>query len=1375
MSQPESKTRRLVRWLRQSWHAPAVLAVILLLGFGLWLMPRRVEQIVPVDGTNLWDTTTAPPRRQIVWNSAQPIDTLLDSIDQSGQLFSGHFADAGATLYFNRSTADGAEIYWSQLSNGKWRPAQPIAELNTPADEIGPVVSADGQRLYFYSNRPGGYGGYDIYLSEHSENAWSSPRNLGSHINTSANELEPAIAPDGYALYFSSDRDDELDRTSKNDVGDIDAWSNTLRSESGATDFDLYVARRDSADADWQAATAIGSLNLDGSNEGAPAVAPNGAFLYFASNRPAREGETANLDLYRSRIVGVEFQKPENLGPSINSDSNETEPALSPEGFRLLFSSNRDGEERLYVSTAEEVVTQIAWDNSRLRSLGGIWWKAIGMTLTLAAIALAVLYFRGWIVEKATTAKFFFCSVVIHLLILLALMQWVLPRVIEEIVTKLHEADPSTQLFDDNQHQSHEDGKEAYEKIADLKSLEPTDPSDLIRQETESISVPQRTDNPVPTISVERARRLPSKDVLFVPPKKQVVAPQELTSQPMPVERRRSARLEPIEVVEVSQRPLEAVTKPTETPVEQRDSELNRQNTESALRPTNQRSELPPPLRRMTSPELSRIAPVEEIQLTDRKPDLTRAKRPISPIAVVEPDQEVPTPSSETTPVGEPLAAASTSLPRSVINPLARPKDLNVPLPRSLVKPNEIVVEAAETAEPSPAEAATGAETNSELVRSALRVPVVGVAVTELEPATLTANDSPAELMVEKADTAIDRVEPVAPKPGLGAVADLPRKASSQTAASQPIEVAVADIDRPVKPTDVDANPFFNRRQAAAGQQAVEVEEQIAFPTETKANAEESEQPVPDRAVELATLERVTSETPMPTRPDSDANSTRLPALAVTVSVVERSKPMADEEQSKPSALPSRLNRASERPQQNNRLVQAVTEAQAELASSERPNEQPLSGVEVALNRADVRIPMADTRTPKELTGPASRTTHRIVVGSLNEERYDAPPTFGQHVSRLSRRRAKATRVLMAEDNVGLRSLFTLRQGDTRKQYIELFGGTQESEVAVNRGLLWLVTHQNADGSWSLENFHANCKGKHATCPGAGKVRSNTAATGLALLPLLAAGHTHQEGQYKQAVADGLKWLTEHQKENGDLLGPGDAQHMYSHGIAAIALCEACGMTDDVELKKAAAKALDFIVKAQHAGSGGWRYTPNQSGDTSVVGWQMMALKSGEMAGIPVPQKTFDHTARWLKSVEANQPVGGQFGYNSRGASPAMTAEGLLCLQFMGAERNSPRMRAGADFLMNYLPKPDQKNTSYYWYYGTQVMYHMQGPYWDAWNEKLRDELVKSQLNSGQLAGTWHSRDNWENTGGRLYATSMKLLMLEVYYRHLPLYEQLED
>ena len=284
-----------------------------------------------------------------------------------------------------------------------------------------------------------------------------------------------------------------------------------------------------------------------------------------------------------------------------------------------------------------------------------------------------------------------------------------------------------------------------------------------------------------------------------------------------------------------------------------------------------------------------------------------------------------------------------------------------------------------------------------------------------------------------------------------------------------------------------------------------------------------------------------------------------------------------------------------------------------------------------------------------------------------------------------------------------------------------------------------------------------------------------TAGTGLGVLPFLAAGYTHNhDSKYKLVVDKAIKRLIEHQQESGELTSKGDAQRMYSHGIAAIALCEAYGMSQDETLKPHAQKALDFIVAAQHKATGGWRYNPNDAADTSVVGWQMMALKSGEMAGLSVPKACYDLVGKWLRKVGNKKGAGGVFGYQNTNPTPAMTAEGLLCLQFMGTERENPRIRAGADYVLRSLPKTKQPLTSYYWYYATQAMYHMQGSYWETWNAHTSELLISTQQMTGNNAGTWNPIDNWEKSGGRVYATSLKLLMLEVYYRHLPLYEELE-
>ena len=348
---------------------------------------------------------------------------------------------------------------------------------------------------------------------------------------------------------------------------------------------------------------------------------------------------------------------------------------------------------------------------------------------------------------------------------------------------------------------------------------------------------------------------------------------------------------------------------------------------------------------------------------------------------------------------------------------------------------------------------------------------------------------------------------------------------------------------------------------------------------------------------------------------------------------------------------------------------------------------------------------------------------------------------------------------------------FSMRRPDVRRDAAKNLGGNDASERAVERGLKWLARHQFADGHWSIHEL--NCTDHE--CQGHGSFQSNTAATGLALLAFLGAGYTHQSGEYQEAVRKGLAWLTSHQKKDGDLFtDKSEFVWLYSHGMAAIPLCEAYGMTHDPALKDPAQRALNFVVAAQHPDFGGWRYRPRFESDTSVSGWQLMALKSGEMAGLSVPKSAYDRVSKWLDSVESESSPG-RFKYHpSKPVTLAMTAEGLLMRQYLGAKRSDMALTAGANHLKARLPREAQQD-AYYWYYATQVMFHMQGEHWSEWNASLRDMLIRMQSKEVATEGSWAPDDaKWGKSGGRHYTTCLNLLMLEVYYRHLPLYIELD-
>lgn len=351
----------------------------------------------------------------------------------------------------------------------------------------------------------------------------------------------------------------------------------------------------------------------------------------------------------------------------------------------------------------------------------------------------------------------------------------------------------------------------------------------------------------------------------------------------------------------------------------------------------------------------------------------------------------------------------------------------------------------------------------------------------------------------------------------------------------------------------------------------------------------------------------------------------------------------------------------------------------------------------------------------------------------------------------------------------GISSALAARDPRIRVEMVKQEGGTTLTEAAVARGIRWLSHHQSADGSWSLDHFN---RSSGCTCSSTG-IHSNSAGTSLALLPFLGAGQTHLVGHYRESVARGLRWLIAHQKPNGDLRADsaGNAG-MYAQGQCAIVLCESFFMSGDEELRVPAQRAIDFIVDAQH-GAGGWRYQPREKGDTSVFGWQLMALQSARAANLNVPPETLTLASHYLDSVQSAD--GARYAYQSgRGADHVMTAEGLLCRMYLGWTKNDPGLQGGIAFLTkDHLPDKVAPNL-YYWYYATQAFHHMGGPNWERWNQQMRTILVNTQKKRGHEAGSWDPPHQHDRSGGRIYATALATCTLEVYYRHLPIFRQIE-
>ncbi len=337
--------------------------------------------------------------------------------------------------------------------------------------------------------------------------------------------------------------------------------------------------------------------------------------------------------------------------------------------------------------------------------------------------------------------------------------------------------------------------------------------------------------------------------------------------------------------------------------------------------------------------------------------------------------------------------------------------------------------------------------------------------------------------------------------------------------------------------------------------------------------------------------------------------------------------------------------------------------------------------------------------------------------------------------------------------------------GSKREQLLGKYGGTALTEASVDLGLQWLARQQKNDGSWSLVGPYTD-----------GSLSENTAAaTAMALLAFQGHGDTHRDGRYAKEVGRGWAALLKMQHRDGYFLGTlADAsqQTLYTHAQCTIALCELYGMTHDSAFRSPAERAVAYCVSAQDKENGGWRYYPGQDSDTSVTGWFLMALQSARMAELRVPDQTLANISKYLDSAQIDG--GRRYGYwQNANPTNAMAAEGLLCRQYLGWKQDDQRLVQGVAALNKNPIEYGNTRTQdvYYWYYATQATHHMEGEIWNKWNKVMRQEVPSHQSKTGPESGSWSpTGDRWGFVGGRLYVTCLSMYMLEVYYRHLPIY-----
>ncbi|MDD5522583.1 MAG: terpene cyclase/mutase family protein [Kiritimatiellae bacterium] len=359
--------------------------------------------------------------------------------------------------------------------------------------------------------------------------------------------------------------------------------------------------------------------------------------------------------------------------------------------------------------------------------------------------------------------------------------------------------------------------------------------------------------------------------------------------------------------------------------------------------------------------------------------------------------------------------------------------------------------------------------------------------------------------------------------------------------------------------------------------------------------------------------------------------------------------------------------------------------------------------------------------------------------------------------------------VVMTRSPVIMKGLYGNRTKGGREVALRAYGGggggigLGVTEGAVMRALRWLKKNQQADGSWK------NCK---------------PAMTAMAILTYLAHGETPASEEFGPTVEKAIKWMVSNQEQSG--LFKGRDGNNYTQPIASYALCEAYGMMKLPLLKTAAEKAVDILIKGQHA-SGGWNYNCNAEDrdDTSYMGWCAQALKAAKMAGLE-NEGLNEAMKKAIAGFKKNYHANGTFGYTGPTTGyTGLTGVGVLCLQLLGAARD-PECRNAVLWLEKSATfdwdAPWLTSPIYYWYYVTQTKFHCGGDIWNKWNKQFSIQLVKNQQIEKEAIdgpkGKKYDIGYWEPpsgikgfTDGPVMDTCLCTLQLEVYYRYLPTFK----
>jgi hypothetical protein len=306
-----------------------------------------------------------------------------------------------------------------------------------------------------------------------------------------------------------------------------------------------------------------------------------------------------------------------------------------------------------------------------------------------------------------------------------------------------------------------------------------------------------------------------------------------------------------------------------------------------------------------------------------------------------------------------------------------------------------------------------------------------------------------------------------------------------------------------------------------------------------------------------------------------------------------------------------------------------------------------------------------------------------------------------------------------------------------------------ETHRTIRRGLEYLKTRQNEDGSF-----------------GVGGYSRNVAVCSLAGMAFMGHGSTPGRGPYGRAVNRCVANILRNVRDSGFITDPTAASHgpMYGHGFATLFLAEVYGMYPDSIVREKLADAVDLIVSTQNE-EGGWRYEPKRAdADLSVTICQVMALRAARNAGIFVPAETID---RCIDYVKRSQNPDGGFAYmlSQPGESRfPRSAAGIVALYSAGIYEGD-EIDKGLDYIMQSLPRGNAASRESHFFYGhyyaVQAMWQEDGSRWHKWYPAIHDTLLARQKKDG----------SWFDAIGPEYATAMACIILQMPNNYLPIFQ----